>query len=169
MSKIVVCAVALLAFACGGSSNSPQTVFNAAMNGANETPANSSTATGTAQFTLTTAANPDGGAGIPTMNWTASSSPLSGTLTAFQVYLGDAGVAGAPVVTLTSGLIQNSADRGTDGGGSFTAPDPTATNADGGPMSFDDLVEAMRVGQTYVNIKDRPTYTAGEIRGQLGK
>jgi hypothetical protein len=157
--KILCAVAALLAFACGGSSNpASQTVFTTTLNGANETPppGNSSTATGTATFTL------DGG----TMTWTANSSPLAGKLSGFHIHLGDAGVAGPIVVTMNTSLIQ-AADRGTDGGGSFTAPDNNAKNADGGLMSFDDLVEAIRAGQTYVNMHDTPTYGGGEIRGQL--
>jgi hypothetical protein len=152
-----ICAVALLAFACGGSS-SPQTVFNAAMNGANETPANSSMATGTATFTLNGT----------TMSWTASTTPLAGRLSGFHIHLDtNPGSGGPVVVTLTSGLTQ-AADRSTSGSGSFTAPDATAQNADGSPMTFDNLVEAMRAGKTYVNVHDTPTYAAGEVRGQLG-
>jgi CHRD domain len=160
MPKVVCAVAALLAFACGGSSNAqgPQTVFTTALSGANETPppGNSSAATGTATFTV------DGG----TMAWTASSSPLNGKLSGFHIHLADAGVAGSVVVTLTGSLSQ-ALDKGTDGGGSFTAPDTTAKNADGGPMSFDDLVQAMRDGHTYVNMHDTPTYPGGEIRGQL--
>jgi CHRD domain len=166
MRKIFIWAVAVVAFACGGSSTpAEQTVFNATLNGANETPANTSTATGTAKFTLTNGA--DGG--VPTMNWTASSSPLAGTLSGFHIHIGDAGVPGPVYVTMTNSLTQ-AVDKGVDGGGSFTAVDATAPkNADGGTMTFDELVTAMRDGQTYVNIHDRPTYTGGEIRGQLGK
>ena len=163
MSRVVL-AVALLALGCGGSSG-PQTVFNASMNGASETPANTSTATGQAQFTLSTVGGADGG--VSTMSWTASSTPLAGTLSGFHIHLDTTpGSPGPVVVTLTSGLTQ-AADRSTDGGASFTAPDATAKNADGGVMTFDDLVAAMRTGQTYVNMHDRPTYTNGEIRGQL--
>jgi hypothetical protein len=159
MPKLLCAVAALLAFNCGGSSApGPQTVFTTTLNGANETPppGNSSVSTGTATFTL------DGG----TMAWTASSAPLAGRLSGFHIHLGDAGVAGPVVVTLTGSLVQ-AVDKGTDGGGSFTAPDTTAKNADGGAMSFDDLVEAMRTGHTYVNMHDTPSYGGGEIRGQL--
>jgi hypothetical protein len=102
-----------------------------------------------------------------------SSTPLSGNLSAAHIHLDtNPGSAGPVIVTLTSASVHNlvqAPDKSTSGAGSFTAPDATAKNADGTPMTFDSLVAAMRAGQTYVNLHDRPTYTGGEIRGQLGK
>ena len=144
-------------FACGGSNNSPQTVFNASLKGSNEVPSNASTATGTAKFTL----NPDN-----TITWTASSTPLAGKYSLSHIHLGAAGASGSPIVTTTSSLTQ-AADGSVSGGGTITAPDATAKNADGTPMSFDQLIAAMRAGTTYYNIHDTPTYGGGEIRGQI--
>ena len=157
MLRFVCAAVACCAFACGGS-NSPQTVFNGSMKGSSETPPTSSTATGTAKFTLSGT----------TMTWTESSTPLAGTLSGFHIHL-DAtpGSPGPIVVSLTSQVTQ-AGDGSTTGSGSFTAPDATAKNADGTPMTFDSLVAAMRAGQTYVNLHDTPGFRGGEIRGQLG-
>jgi hypothetical protein len=163
MTKLICAVAALAAVACGGSSTpaGPQTVFNATLNGSNETPATQSTATGTAQFTL------DGG----TVSWTMSSTPLTGNLSAAHIHLdSNPGNPGPVIVTLTSSTVHNlvqAADKSTSGSGSFTKPDATAKNADGGVMSFDDLITAMRAGQTYVNIHDTPNYPGGEIRGQL--
>jgi Cu/Zn superoxide dismutase len=155
MSRIIQ-VVLLLAVACGGSS-APQTVFNGTLSGANETPANTSTAKGTAQFTL------NGN----TMSWTASTTALTGNLSGFHIHLDTTpGASGPVVVTLTSALKQN-ADKSTSGSGTFTAPDANAKNADGTPMTFDSLVTAMRSGKTYVNVHDTPTFGGGEIRGQL--
>jgi len=156
--------LASFVLACGGS-NPPQTVFNATMKGSNETPSNSSTATGTAQFTLNGT----------TMSWTASSTALAGNLSGFHIHLDTVpGSPGPVVVTFFSNaagapkLLTQAADKSTTGSGSFTAPDATAKNADGTAMTFDSLVAAMRAGQTYVNVHDTPNFGGGEIRGQLG-
>lgn len=159
MTRLLTVAVVCFAFACGGSNSTPQTVFNATLKGSNETPPNSSTATGTAKFTL----NPNN-----TITWTASSTPLSGKYSASHIHLEvTPGVAGSPVVTTTSSLTQ-AADNSVSGGGTITAPDATAKNADGTAMTFADLIAAMRAGKTYYNIHDTPTYASGEIRGTLG-
>ena len=76
MLRFICAAVACFAFACGGSS-SPQTVFNATLNGANETPAVTTTATGTAKFTLNGS----------TITWTASTTPLSARYTVSHIHL----------------------------------------------------------------------------------
>jgi hypothetical protein len=160
MLRSVAAALAVGIVACGGnSSTSGQDTFNANLAGANETPANASTATGKAQFIW------DG----TQMKWTASSTPLAGTLSGFHIHLDtNPGHPGPVVVTLTTGLTQ-AADKSTVGSGSFNVPDATAKNADGTPMSMLDLVAAMRAGTTYVNMHDTPTYPGGEIRGQVGK
>jgi hypothetical protein len=158
MPRFLCALVACFAFACGGS-DSPRTVFNATLKGSNETPPNSSTATGTAKFTL----NPNN-----TITWTASSTPLAGRYSVSHIHLEvSPGVAGSPIVTTTSNLTQ-AADGSVSGGGTITAPDATAKNADGTTMTFDQLIAAMRAGTTYYNIHDTPTYSGGEIRGNLG-
>jgi hypothetical protein len=134
-------------------------VFNATLKGSNETPPNSSTATGTAKFTL----NPDN-----TITWTASSTPLSANYTVSHIHLEvTPGVAGSPIVTTTTNLTK-AANGSVSGGGTITAPDPTAKNADNTTMTFDQLIAAMRAGKTYYNIHSQGALSGGEIRGQLG-
>jgi hypothetical protein len=134
-------------------------VFNASLKGSNETGTNTpSTATGTAKFTL----NPDN-----TITWTASSTPLAAKYTVSHIHLGASGIAGSPIVTTTTSLTQ-AADGSVSGGGTITAPDAAAKNADGTTMTLDQLIAALRSGGTYYNIHSAGTYAGGEVRGQLG-
>lgn len=78
---------------------------------------------------------------------------------AAHIHCAPAGSNGLVGVTLLS------EPKGTDGRvrGSFTEPDP------GNPCGWatlDDVIVAMATGNAYVNVHT-PTYTAGEIRGQI--
>ena len=115
-------------------------VFNAILNGASETPANASTATGTASFTYN-----------PTTNVLSGSVTFSGitsATTVAHIHKGAVGVAGSPVFTL-------------EASGPFASPinytSPALTSS-----QYADLV----VGNDYVNIHS-VTFPDGEIRGQL--
>jgi hypothetical protein len=139
----------ILAAACGGSSG-PATNFSATLSGANEVPAITSTATGTATFTLSGT----------TVNYTVTYSGLSGPPTASHMHVGAAGAAGGVVVPF-SGLPTTASGTFT---GSFTQADikPQTT-----PVinTLDDLLVQLRAGNTYTNIHTTAN-PGGEIRGQ---
>lgn len=148
--------VALAFAACGGSSApaGPSNQFNATLNGANETPPNTTTGSGTAGFTVT------GG----TVTYTVTYTGLTGNATAGHIHTGVAGVKGDVVVAFTT---VPAAPAGTISG-SFTAADVKAT-VNGGTIAagdFNALLAAMRAGAIYANIHTAAN-PGGEIRGQL--
>ena len=154
MTKTGIVAAAFALAACGGSSG-PATHFTATLSGANEVPANASTATGTASYTLNGT----------TVNYTITYTGLSAAPSGSHIHVGPAGVSGSVVVpftglpTTTSGTFS----------GSFTASNVAAGTAGGVTItagSLDSLLAAMRAGNTYTNVHAAPTYGGGEIRGQ---
>jgi len=138
----------VLTFSCSKSSNNmtvtpTNTTFTATLNGASETPANASTATGTANFTY----NP-------------VTHILSGTLTfsgltaiAAHIHNGALGVAGPVVFPL--------------GSGSEAMPLTSPVNFTSVALTQQEINDLM-AGSYYVNVHS-PTYPNGEIRGQLVK
>jgi hypothetical protein len=154
MLKAGMIAVGFALAACGGSSG-PATHFSATMNGANEVPAKTTAATGSATYTI------NGTTVDYTVNWTG----LSGNATAGHIHVGTPDVAGQVVVPFTLSTAQK-APQGTLTG-SFTAADVQA--ATGGTVTvakndYDGLIAAMRAGHTYTNIHTAAN-TGGEIRG----
>jgi hypothetical protein len=152
MLKRSFIAAAFALAACGGSSG-PATHFGATMNGANEVPAKTTAATGTATYTI------NGTTVNYTVNWTG----LSGNATAAHIHVGTPDVAGQVAVPF-SAIPKTASGTYT---GSFTAADVQA--ATGGTVSvakndYDGLVAQMRAGYTYTNIHTALN-TGGEIRG----
>ena len=152
MLKRSFIAAAFALAACGGSSG-PATHFGATMNGANEVPAKTTTATGDATYTI------NGTTVNYTINWTG----LSGNATAGHIHVGTPDVAGQVVVPF-SAIPKTASGTYT---GSFTAADVQA--ATGGTVTvakndYDALVAAMRAGNTYTNIHTAAN-PGGEIRG----
>jgi hypothetical protein len=84
---------------------------------------------------------------------------LSGPAMAAHIHAGAPGVAG-PIV-LDFGTDLNSPINRT-----FTAADYPSPPPEGAPADFDSFLEAMRNGQTYVNVHTAAC-PAGEIRGQI--
>jgi Cu/Zn superoxide dismutase len=141
---------AILAAACGSSG--PATNFSATLSAANEVPANTSTATGSATFALSGT----------TVTYTVTYSGLSGAPIASHIHVGATGASGGVVVPFTI-------PTGATASGSFTG---SFTQADIKPMTspvivntLDDLLVQMRAGNTYTNIHTQ-AHTGGEIRGQ---
>jgi CHRD domain len=154
MLKRSIVAAAFALAACGGSSG-PATHFGATMNGANEVPAKTTAATGTATYVIN----------ATSVDYTVTWTGLSGNATAGHIHVGTPDVAGAVVVPFTLSAAQK-APQGTLSG-TFTAADVQA--ATGGTVSvakndFDGLIAAMRAGNTYTNVHTAAN-PGGEIRG----
>ena len=139
----------ILAAACGGSSSvTTSNNFGATLNGASEVPATTSTATGTATYTVSGS----------TVNYSVTYSGLSGPPGAAHIHAGAPGVAGGVVVGL-KGLPTTASGTIT---GSFTQADFDAKSPIG---TFADLLAQMQAGNTYTNIHTQAN-GGGEIRGQ---
>jgi CHRD domain len=171
MNHSSILAIALAALlpvvpACGdddSSNPSEANNFSATLSGAEEVPANASTATGTATFTIA------GSAITYTVNTIGLANPVFA-----HIHIAATGVngpvrlnlcgTGAPVPACTAG----------DG---VLATGTNGTVVGSPPITFDDLVAAMRAGETYVNVHTddgvgQPNtgpgdLIAGEIRGQI--
>jgi len=156
-----IVAVALALAACGGSSSAPATHFHSTLGAANESPATTSSGTGTADYTVI------GSVGYTntgaTVSYTVTFSGLTQPATAGHIHVGAPGVNGQVTVPFNPPAQTN----GTFGG-TFSATDIKV--ATGGSVSvaagsMDDLLAAMRAGNTYTNIHTS-NFPNGEIRGQ---
>jgi len=114
--------------------------YSATLRGANEVPANASTATGASQATFNPATN--------MLSVTGNYSGLSANISGSHIHTGVAGVNGGIIIQLanTGGMS-----------GTFSAS-ATLTVAQ---------IEALRTQGLYVNIHATGTFPAGEIRAQL--
>lgn len=132
--------------------------FHARLDAATEVPApnvGSGAPSGMATFT-------SNGASI---SYTVSVTGLSSALTAAHIHTGPPGVAGPVAVPLS---LQAGATEGTAAGqGSFDASAIKGKNADGSPMTMNDLLAAMRAGGLYINVHTVNNKT-GEVRGAIG-
>ncbi|MFL5577718.1 MAG: CHRD domain-containing protein [Gemmatimonadaceae bacterium] len=165
-------AVAATASACGNDDNTPTSPpterFRATLDGAKERPTPRTTpATATADFTLRR----------DTLSWTIALSSIT-NVTAAHIHVGGPEVAGGIVLFLTPGTTgtNNSAISGFVTRGTFATP--AAPNQG---VTFDNLLDLMRSGGSYVNVHTNdpandPTnnagpgdFPAGEIRGQIAK
>jgi len=159
MLSAIVTAVAISA--CGDDPVSPGApeVFTADLRGTNEVPQNASTATGTATITLSADRN--------TLTWDI---PLTGiqNISGAHIHIGAPGANGPIILGFpgpTNTRVQGDTTRAT-----FSA------NVGGRAYTFDELIELMRLGVTYVNVHtdiqgqttNQPgDLPAGEIRGQV--
>ena len=149
--SIWVAAVGLTLGLYAGGCNDPtkgQTIFQAQLSGANEVPARASSGSGAAGFTL------DGN----TVHYSVEVEGL-GDIIACHIHVAAAGVSGPVRVPLCKGSLPAGVVNGVLVQGSFTAADVVV-------ISFDDLLNAMRSGNAYVNVHTK-VYPAGEIRGQV--
>ncbi|HEY6057132.1 MAG TPA: CHRD domain-containing protein [Candidatus Limnocylindrales bacterium] len=122
-------------------------VFSATLSGGAEVPAVSTTASGSAWFVI----SPD----ASTVTYIVQYSGLSGPATAAHIHLGAANVSGGVMLPLVAGPSPMV--------GTITAANLVAT---GGVSTFAGALDAIRAGNTYVNIHTAAN-PAGEIRGQL--
>ena len=153
--SVWLAAVGLTLGLYAGGCNDPtkgQTIFQAQLSGPNEVPPRTSSASGAAGFTL------DGNV----VHYSVEVEGL-GDIIACHIHVGAAGVSGPVRVPLCSASTPGVANGGAVNGvlvqGSFTAADVVV-------ISFDDLLNAMRSGNAYVNVHTK-VYPAGEIRGQV--
>ena len=144
-------AVGLTLGVVAGGCNDPtkgQTIFQAQLMGANEVPPRTSSGSGAAGFTL------DGNV----VHFSVEVEGL-GNIVACHIHVGAVGVSGPVRVPLCKAPLPNGVVNGVLVQGTFSAADVVA-------ISFDDLLNAMRNGNAYVNVHTT-VYPAGEIRGQV--
>lgn len=137
--------------------------FQAAMLGANEVPANGSTATGFVTVVLDTVAQ--------TLHVDLTFAGLTNIASAGHIHCcelpGTNAIVAVPFAGLPnqlSGSYSQTFDltlAATYNGAYITAHGGTVGQAE------QDLINAMFAGRTYANIHDSPTFPGGEIRGQL--
>ena len=140
-----------------------KTKFDAYLSGKSEVPAVDSNAHGQAMFEL----SPDG----KSLRYTLSVDDAK-DVTMAQIHLGDPGKAGKPVAPLypadeksgtgssdeKAGMMNGVSVKGTITAGKFIGPLKGKT--------IDDLVEQIRSGKTYVNVRTKG-HPDGEIRGTI--
>jgi hypothetical protein len=135
------------------SAHAATITFTANLLGSNETPPNSSTATGLGTFIFDTVAQD--------ITYTIGYSGLTSTATMAHIHFGPAGVAG-PVI-----LPFSPSPSGTSGTLSGTLTTANLINqATSGIVSFNDIINAAFAGNLYANVHS-VEFPAGEIRGQL--
>lgn len=152
--------------ACGDDNNNPSgeaTNFSATMTGAEEVPALPTTATGTATFTIS-------GTQI---NYTVNVTNLQNPVVS-HIHIAPMGENGPVRLNLcgTGAPVPACAT-----GNGVLATGSNGTTVGSPPITFDDLVAAMRAGNAYVNVHtddgQPPSNTgpgdmaSGEIRGQI--
>jgi len=165
MRRIALLAVMVAGIACGSSENETQS-FNAnPMKQANEPPG----------LQVKQQPNATGSAAVQvvgkTLTYSLRGTGLSSAPTVAHIHLTPAGTAPAQgAVIVTFKVLNTGATASTN---SITVddvvanpPDATAKNLDGSAMTFDQLVQHIRNGETYVNIHTGSN-PGGEIRADL--
>ena len=166
ISRVVLAALFPIVAACSddGPSDGEATNFSATLSGANEVPAVTTPATGTATFSVS------GGQITYTINATNLQNAVLG-----HIHLAAAGVNGPVRLNLCgTGAPQPACASGA--GVVVVATGTNGTTVGAPPITFDDLLAAMRTGGAYVNVHtSTPDCTpgapgcnaGGEIRGQI--
>lgn len=156
MHRHVGVALSLAALACAGVPKSGPETFHAKLDTASEVPppsVGSATPSGTATFTN------NGGS----IGYKVTVTGLNSAFTAAHIHGGAEGAAGLVLVPLK---LTAGPDGSAAGEGLIDASAIKGSNPDASPMTLNDLLAAMRSGDTYVNIhtaNNKP----GEIRGQI--
>jgi hypothetical protein len=148
----VILAAGLAAGACEDATEG-QEIYVTNLSGANENPARNSAGTGSAQVII------DG----DRVHYALEIDDISNVIAA-HIHTGAANVNGPVRVTFftpTAGPLTVS-DKHVLANGTFTAADVGGNP----PISYADLVAAIRAGNTYVNVHTT-LFPGGEIRGQL--
>jgi hypothetical protein len=148
--SLFVVPILLLAAA---SANAATITFDAILQGSNEVPPTSSTATGNGMFTFDTVADD--------IMYTLSYSGLTSDATAAHIHFGPVGVSGPVILPFTP------SPTGTSGtiSGVLTAAD-LINQGTSGITTFTDILNAAMAGDLYSNVHTG-NFPAGEIRGQL--
>jgi CHRD domain len=153
--RVVVTLAALFVVGVTATSAQAQTIrFTAAISGANETPIILTGAFATATVTLDTATQ--------TVSWNIDVYNLPSGINNAHFHVGGPGIAGPTVVNIPFTANQSNDFNLT---GSATAAQLTP-RADQGIRSWDDFMQALQGGQTYINIHTAVN-GGGEIRGQV--
>jgi hypothetical protein len=163
--KIAMAAGLLLVSACGDDGPADQgTSFSATLSGANEVPSVTTTATGTATFTLSG----------DQLAYTINVTNLQNAVLA-HIHVAPVGENG-PVRLNLCGTGDPQPQCGTSSTGVLTTG-TNGTTVGSPPITFDELIAAMQSGGAYVNVHtdngQPPTNTgagdmaSGEIRGQI--
>jgi hypothetical protein len=165
----VACLIALITAGCGGGGDkmptpsrtmtastvdsSSITTLNAVLNGAQEVPAVASAATGTATVTIDAART--------NINVTLTAQGFATPVTASHIHFGPAGSNGSILFSLFAapGIFPATLTK------TLTSVDftPDAVN---GIITFADAVNAILIGNTYINVHTQANL-GGEIRGQV--
>lgn len=146
---------AVLALLAGTADAEAQTMqFTALLSGASETPGIASGAGGTATVTLDTATR--------SVTYKVDVYNMPSGTTAAHFHAGGPGVAGPVVVNFT---VQSNISNDFSISGTATAADLVPRQAQG-IGSWEDFVQALTLGQVYVNVHSTVN-PGGEVRGQV--
>ena len=146
---------AVLALLAGAAAAEAQTMqFTALLSGASETPGIASGAGGTATVTLDTATR--------SVTYKVDVYNMPSGTTAAHFHAGGPGVAGPVVVNFT---VQSNISNDFSISGTATAADLVPRQAQG-IGSWEDFVQALTLGQVYVNVHSTVN-PGGEVRGQV--
>lgn len=146
---------AALALLAGTASAEAQDIhFTALLSGANETPGIASGSGGTATVTLNTSTR--------TVTYKVDVYNMPSGTTAAHFHAGGPGVAGPVVVNFT---VQSNISNDFSISGTATAADLVPRQPQG-VNSWDDFIQALTLGQVYVNVHSSVN-PGGEIRGQV--
>lgn len=153
--------VAAVGAGCGDDSTGPGGErFRATLNGANEQPNPRTTpATGVADLTFRN----------DTLFWVVTMTGLINA-SAAHIHIGDANTAGGVIIPIASTPVSNTRIEGFIRRSTYPTPPPQG-------VTFDNLLERMRVGTVYVNVHTNDgtappdtgpgDFPGGEIRGQI--
>lgn len=143
MKRNLIISFSILFFLAGRLSFAAHANFTASLNGSQEIPAVSTTASGTAALTYT---NANG------LNFLISFNGLSGAITGAHFHYGEQGTSGPVVKDLAALIVGNNIQ------GSWKSTDTQPLN--------DTLLTALLTGRIYVNVHTAAN-PGGEIRGQV--
>jgi Cu/Zn superoxide dismutase len=157
MKRSILVLLAACATAAPAPSPSGPETFKANLDAASAVPAatvdSSSPPSGSATFTVNG----------PTIAYKVAANGLSSAFTAAHIHAGAPGTPGPVVAPLQLAAT----GAGTAAGeGTIDAAAIKGKNADGSPMTMNDLLAAMRSGALYVNVHTANN-KSGEIRGQI--
>ena len=160
-SSLIAAAGLLFAWSYAAAGDSKEKKFHARLDGAQETPAISTAATGTFEATLNQAGNE--------LSFELEYSGLEGGNTLFaHVHIGQFDVAGGVMFFLCGGGGKPACPNGSGTvTGTVNASNITGPAGQGiSPGEFADALRAMRDGIAYANVHTT-AYPSGEIRGQI--
>jgi hypothetical protein len=154
----------VLALVAGVVLGNERSRVKASLTGYEETPNTiSSPANGSFIATIDEAADP------PTIHYTLTISPLTGSVLFAHVHFGARGTSGGVAAFLCGGGSKPTAcpQNGGTASGTITPADVIGPTGQGiAPGEWDELVAAIRAGVAYANVHSS-TWPGGEIRGQI--